>query len=125
MSPHGPCFASRKYFDEGGVDPQLVSALVVANQSLGNDEVLDEAVREIYSDGDLKFFIHKSYNYISAVVTDVNFKKSKTRSALRKLNRLAYESLGNSSKLTSVNLEQINKIEQNIDIIVANAGLLG
>jgi len=125
MSPHGPCFASRRYIDEGGIDPQLVSAMVVANQANGDDGVLDEVVKEIYSDNDLKFYVHKSYNYISAAVTDVNFQKTKTRAALRKLNRLAYESLGNSNKLTSVPMDQISKIERSIDIIVTKEGLLG
>ncbi len=108
------------------MDPQLISAMVAIG-SAGNvklSEITRILKEETINDPNSNIEIIRTHNYITCAISSDYSNRQRLREVMPKVNQMTYEFLGNPKDVTSIDGNKIDKMENRIDILMINEGLL-
>ncbi len=126
-SPSGPCYVNRNYrMSQNDVDSQLLSAIVSIGSSGGVklSKITRILRNETLSGPNSSIEIVSTHNYISCAISSDYSDRQRIREVLPKVNQMTYEVLGDPEKISSIKGKKIGSVENKIDLLLTNEGLL-
>lgn len=124
ITSYGLCAIDRSY-DETSIDPQLISAFIAAvvphMDEMGFN--MESITAQLVNDTNTQVEINSKEDWIISMIIDRSTSKQKIKQIMDDIYELMVIQIGKPKEFVDIKMDEVHKIEEQIDIIVAQKGI--